>query len=188
MYYARNDGSTFQSMLRLATFQIDRAAYDDGFFIVFLVTADDSLCGSKDPPKLNRKDAFEETINILNHFVFFYQNLDCEKYLIAFLFKISKSLPNRMKTFKFSITEDISKNILGLYYALRVALITVVALCVLALHIYCNTFNDKRLDEMIEEEVKEIKVKEEIRANIQNVAVAVLACGDESQVKCPNSC
>ena len=51
----RNDGSTFQSMLSLATFQIDRAAYEDGFFIVFLVTADDSLCGNKDPPKLNRK-------------------------------------------------------------------------------------------------------------------------------------
>ena len=48
-------------MLSLATFQIDRATYDDGFFIVFLVTADDSLCGNKDPPELNRKGIFEET-------------------------------------------------------------------------------------------------------------------------------
>ena len=52
-------------MLSLATFQIDRAAYDDGFFIVFLVTADDSLCGNKDPPKLDRKGIFENTKNIL---------------------------------------------------------------------------------------------------------------------------
>ena len=58
----------------------------------------------------------------------------------------------------------------------------VVALCVLALHVYCNTFNGKRLDEMIEDEVKEIKMKEEIRANVENVAVAVMKSGTESQV------
>ena len=88
----------------------------------------------------------------------------------------------RTKTFRFSVTEDISKNILGLYYAVRIAMTMVVALCVLALHVYCNTFNGKRLDEMIEDEVKEIKMKEEIRANVENVAVAVMKSGTESQV------
>ena len=85
------------------------------------------------------------------------------------------------------MTEDISKNILGLYYALRVAMTLGVALCVLALHVYCNTFNNKRLDEMIEDEVKEIKMKEEIRANIENVAVAVMKTGTETQVRFINS-
>ena len=56
----RNNGSTFQSMLRLASFNVDRADYGDGVFIVFLVTTDDSLCGSDAKPTLNRHSVFEE--------------------------------------------------------------------------------------------------------------------------------
>ena len=55
----RNNGSTFQSMLRLASFNVDRADYGDGFYVVFLVTADDSLCGNKAKPTLNRHSLFE---------------------------------------------------------------------------------------------------------------------------------
>ena len=64
-FIPRNDGSTFQSMLKLATFQIDRETYDDGFFIVFLVTADDKICNSKGPPRLtgNRKVILEKNKN-----------------------------------------------------------------------------------------------------------------------------
>ena len=40
---------------------------------------------------------------------------------------------------------------------------------------------------MIEDEVKEIKMKEEIRANIENVAVAVMKTGTETQVRFMNS-
>ena len=55
----RNNGSTFQSMLSLASFNVDRADYGDGFYVVFLVTADDSLCGNEAEPTLNRHSVFE---------------------------------------------------------------------------------------------------------------------------------
>ena len=173
-------------MLRLASFQIDRAAYDDGVFIVFLVTADDSLCGSKDPPKPNRKGSFEETEPLTSCFfgIKIDGSIKMSQILIFLLLSCNvKVVVYRKKTFMFSVTEAISKNILGWYYLLRIALTIVVALCVLAFHISCNAFNDKRLDKMIEEEVKEIKMKEEIRANIENVAVAIMKSGAETQVK-----
>ena len=89
----------------------------------------------------------------------------------------------RTKTFRFSVTEDTSKSILGLYYILRIAMTMCVALCVIALHFYFNTFKDKMLDEMIDKEVREIKTKEDMKANLENVAMAVMKSGTEDKVR-----
>ena len=58
-----------------------------------------------------------------------------------------------------------------------------VALCVIALHFYFNTFKDKMLDEMIDKEVREIKTKEDMKANLENVAMAVMKSGTEDKVR-----
>ena len=88
------------------------------------------------------------------------------------------------------MTEDTSKSILGLYYLLRIAMTMCLALCVIALHFYFNTFKDKKIDEMIdrkvEREVEEIEAREaSAREKMQNVAVAVAVMkgGTEDKVK-----
>ena len=83
------------------------------------------------------------------------------------------------------MTEDTSKSILGLYYMLRIAMTMCVALCVMGLHFYFNTFKDKKLDEMmrVDEKVREIKTNEDMKANIENVAMAVMKSGTEDKVR-----
>ena len=53
----RNEGS-FQSMLSIASFNFDMSDYEgeyEGVYVVFLVTADDSLCGNTEKPTTSRQ-------------------------------------------------------------------------------------------------------------------------------------
>ena len=59
----RNDGSTFQSMLRLASFHLNKDDYGDGVFIMFLVSHNDSLCGNDAKPTLDRAKNFTFSIS-----------------------------------------------------------------------------------------------------------------------------
>ena len=59
----RNEGSTFQSMLGLASFHLNRDDYGDGVFIMFLVSHNDSLCGNDTKPTLDRVKNFTFSIS-----------------------------------------------------------------------------------------------------------------------------
>ncbi len=53
----RNEGS-FQTMLKIASFNIERKLYGSGVYIVFLVLSDDSLCGNYNRPSASRSKNF----------------------------------------------------------------------------------------------------------------------------------
>ena len=59
----RNDGPDFQSMLGLASFDINQEHYGDGVFIMFMVAHNDSLCSNVTDPSLERAKSFTFSIN-----------------------------------------------------------------------------------------------------------------------------